>query len=193
MTILNGTIEHLLNNVLAAATEYQDAEIALSKAYSEGEWSSQAITAKRKASELAIAIDGLSDRAKGEISKTITEVRNAVSSLCFYPQSGNFRQQAFERVNSVANAYKHSTLTDPKQVINDFDDILVVGLGYGLDGFGVGKMGGVEVLVRDKSGKSWKFLGDVSVVLPAWFRFLKDSGAVIPVKTYKFWGTEVYP
>ncbi len=78
-------------------------------------------------------------------------------------------------------------------MIHSFEDVLVVGLGFGLDGFGVGKYSGVEVLVRDKSGTSWKFLGDVPTVICAWFRFLRQSGIVSPSTAFHACGIQVYP
>lgn len=62
-------------------------------------------------------------------------------------------------MRGVANAYKHQNLSDPTLPITSDADVLVVGLGYGLDG--VGKFGGVEVIVRESAGPSLKFLGDV--------------------------------
>jgi hypothetical protein len=35
-----------------------------------------------------------------------------------------------------------------------------VGLGYGMEAYGVGKYGGPEVIVRDKKGAQWTVLGD---------------------------------
>jgi hypothetical protein len=142
---------------------------------------------------LAVAIDGLSDRASIESGIAIDKIRTSVSALCFWPGGTIVREEAFERVHSVANAYKHSKLNKPSHVIKSFDDVLAVGLGYGLDGYGVGKFSGVEVLVHDKSGKSWKFLGDVPTVLGAWFRFLRDSGATIPDGPYHVCGMQVHP
>ena len=71
--------------------------------------------------------------------------------------------------------------------------MLVVELGYGLDGYGVGKFGGVEVLVRDKTGTSWKFLGDAPTVVGAWFRFLSVNGGVLPSGPIQVCGLQVYP
>ena len=114
MAILTSTLEHLLNNVLEAASEYHMAEGALSQAQQAGNWDKEAKTAKRKAAELAIAID-------------------------------------------------------------------------------VGKYGGFEVLVRDKTGTSWKFLGDAPVVVGAWFRYLRNNGATLPSETIQVCGIQVNP
>jgi hypothetical protein len=187
------TLNHLTSNVLAAAAEYQAAEDALSRAHGAGTWAEEATTAKRKAAELAVAIDGLSDRACLEGISAIDKIRTDVSALCFWPGSSSLRQGAFERMHGVANAYKHSKLSKPTHVINSFEDVLAVGLGYGLDGYGVGKHGGVEVLVRDKSGVMWKFLGDAPVVVSAWFRFLGNSGAAMPSGPYYVCGLQVHP
>jgi hypothetical protein len=193
MAVLTNTLNHLMTNVLPAAAEYQAAEDALSRAHGAGTWDEEATTAKRKAAELAVAIDGLSDRASLEGMGTLDNIRAGVSELCVWPGSSSVRQEAFERVHGVANAYKHSKLNKPTHVINSFDDVLAVGLGYGLDGYGVGKYGGVEVLVRDKSGTSWKFLGDAPVVVSAWFHFLGNSGAALPSGPYHVCGIQVHP
>jgi len=198
MAILKNTLDHLTTNVLAAAAEYQAAEYlaaedALSRAHGAGTWDEEATTVKRKAAELAVAIDGLSDRASLECHSDINNIRAGVSVLCVWPGSSSVRPEAFERIHGVANAYKHSKLNKPTHVINSFDDVLAVGLGYGLDGYGVGKYGGVEVLVRDKSGTLWKFLGDAPTVINAWFHFLGNSGAALPSGPYRVCGLQVHP
>jgi hypothetical protein len=192
MAVLADTLNHLMSNVLAAASEYQAAEDALSQAHQAGSWHEKALTARRKAAELAVAIDGLSDRASLESKNAIDKVRGEVSALCFWPGSNIVRREAFERVHSVANAYKHSKLNKATHVINSFDDVLTVGLGFGLDGFGVGKFSGVEVLVRDKAGTSWKFLGDAPTVICAWFRYLGNAGTVLPNGTHYACGIQVH-
>lgn len=193
MAVLEKTLSHMMENVLAAAAEYQAAEDDLSEAHRAGSWEQAGITAKRKASELAVAIDGLSDRASRELNQGIKKIRESVSALCFWPGSSRVRDEGFERVYGVANAYKHWELTWATHVINSFEDVLAVGLGYGLDGYGVGKFSGVEILVLDKSGKSWKFLGDAPTVVSAWFRFLRDAGAGMPRGAYHVCGIQVYP
>jgi hypothetical protein len=193
MTVLVDTLSHLIHNVLPAATEYQAAEDALSHAHLAGSWVRKTETTRRKAAELAVAIDGLSDRAGLETNRSIDSIRSDVSALCFWPGSKIIRQDAFERVHSVANAYKHSKLTKPKHAINSFEDVLAIGLGFGLDAYGVGKHSGVEVLIRDKSGTFWKFLGDAPTVVSAWFCFLHNSGAALPTETYSVCGVQVHP
>jgi hypothetical protein len=56
-------------------------------------------------------------------------------------------------------------------------DVLVVGLGWGLDGWGVGKYGGVEVLVREHDGTKYKMLRDAPVSIAAWFKLLDEHNA----------------
>lgn len=185
------TVDHLLHHVLAAVTEYEAAEANLSKAHASGKWEVEATIARRKAAELAIAIDGLADRAQHELRVPLDNIRADVSGLCFWPGGNQVRKQAFERVHGVANAYKHSELTKKTHVIASFDDVLAVGLGYGVDGFGVGKFNGVEVLVKDKSGQMRKFLGDVPAVLNGWFHYLRDKGAVLPSQTCRICGVDV--
>jgi hypothetical protein len=193
MDVLTDTLDHMMSNVLAAASEYQAAEDGLSQTHQAGISGEKATTAKRKAAELAVAIDGLTDRASLESNTAIDKIRAEVSALCFWPGSNIVRREAFERVHGVANAYKHSKLNKATHVINSFEDVLIVGLGVGLDGFGVGKFSGVEVLVRDKTGTSWKFLGDAPTVICAWFRYLGNAGAALPSSTYHACGIQVHP
>jgi hypothetical protein len=182
---------------MPAALEYGEAEAALSRAYkgdrTPANWEVAARTAKRKAAELAIAIDGLTDRASKEIGLSKTNVRGKIAALCFWPRTSTLRQGSAERVHGVANAYKHQVLTDPKLPISSESDILVVGLGYGLDGFGVGKSGGVEVLIRESAGRTFKYLGDAPTVIGAWFTLLRAEGATLPSVTRIAFGLQVHP
>ena len=93
----------------------------------------------------------------------------------------------------VANAYKHQDLSNPALPITSNDDVLVTGFGYGLEGFGVGKYGGVEVLVRETGGTTYKFLGDAPVAIAAWFRFLEQNGATLPAGPYQLFNITLYP
>jgi len=187
------TLIHLLSDVLDAASDYYEAEQALSQAQHEGIWAQEAATAKRKAAILAVAIDGLSDRASRELGIRIERVRSSVSALCILPGTQTVRPSAFERVNSVANAYKHFVLSKQSHVISSYDDVLVVASGYGSDGYGVGKFGGVEVLVREKSGERWKFLGDVPAVINGWIHFLQGKGVALPSDPIEVCGLRVHP
>jgi hypothetical protein len=159
--MLASAVQHLLHNVLSAALDYLAAEEALSLAYktnsATGGWEAEARLAKRRAAELAIAIDGLPDRCKQDLALSVIQIREAVAAICVWPGTALFRVGCLERVRGAANAYKHENLTDPTLPITSDADILVVGLGYGLDAFGVDKFSGVEVLVREISGVSWKF------------------------------------
>ena len=103
------------------------------------------------------------------------------------------RTKSLERVSGVANAYKHSILEYERHPIDSFESVLAVGLGYGLDGFGVGKYGGVEVITKDKSGESWKFLGDAATTISAWLRFLLSRGAKPPADPISVFRIEIYP
>lgn len=195
--MLADTVAHLLHNVIPAAADYAAAEDALSKAYAADStpaaWETAARTAKRRAAELAIAIDGLTDRCAGELGVSKTSVRNSIAALCSWPGGTAFREGAHDRVRGVANVYKHRTLNDLRLPVASEADILVVGLGYGLDGYGVGKFGGVEVLVQERSGVKWKFLGDAPVAISAWLRYLDASGAGLPRQTQTLCGVQVYP
>lgn len=96
-------------------------------------------------------------------------------------------------MRGVANAYKHQNLSDPTLRIASDADVLVVGLGYGLDGYGVGKFGGAEVIVRETAGTSWKFLGDAPTTIGAWFPFLIVHGAALPSGAYLVCNIQVHP
>ena len=193
--MLESAVEHLLHNVLPAAVDYIAAEDALSIAHkvslSAVGWEIEARLAKRRAAELAIAIDGLPDRCKQELGLAVVQIRATVATLCAFPGTTSLRPGSLERVRGVANAYKHENLSDPTLPITSDADILVVGLGYGLEGFGVGKPGGVEVLVRDKNRISWKFLGDAPTTIAAWFSYLVSRGAVVPAGPHYFGGLVV--
>ncbi|HVY23105.1 MAG TPA: hypothetical protein VG962_07115 [Steroidobacteraceae bacterium] len=191
------TCRHLMNNVLPAALDYEAAEKNLSVAYAEDvssfHWEGVAQLAKRRAAELSIAIDGLTDRAHVETGAGKNDIRNRIAALCYWPGGTIFRPGSAERIRGVANAYKHQTLNDPTLPITSDSDVLVVGLGFGLDVYGVGKYSDIEVIVKDKNGQSWKFLGDAPTVISAWFRFLVAHGMAIPNGPYQIFGLQLYP
>ncbi len=143
--MLANTTCHLMHNVIPAAVDYGAAEGRLSEAYdahpnNPDTWVDSARAAKRKAAELAIAIDGLTARAVQEINRSKCSIRADVSALCFFPGTTSLRCDALERVRGIANAYKHQNLSDPTLLITSDADVLVVELGYGVEGFGVGKL-----------------------------------------------------
>jgi hypothetical protein len=136
-------------------------------------------TTRRRAAELAIAVDGLTDRCCNELGSSKAYIRKSVTALCVWPGTSLPRPDCIERVRGVANAYKHENLTDKTLPITSASDVLVVALGYGLDAFGVGKYSGVEVIVRDKAGQSWKFLGDAPTAVVGWFPFRSRRGLAV--------------
>jgi hypothetical protein len=181
--MLKRTLDHLLTNVLPAAVEYDAAESRLSDAFNaangnEAKYRAEANSAKRRAADIAVAIDGLADRAAKALHTSPNAIRRQVSALCTI--SGVHRTECLARVCAVANAYKHDVLNDPKHPIRSDDDILVVGAGYGVDGYGLGKYGGVEVIVHAKNDGSWKFLADVPYSIAGWVAFLKRNGVTLP-------------
>jgi hypothetical protein len=191
---LNRTCHHLITNVIPAARDYHDAEKALSVAFTianrdPSKCQTEAATAKRRAAEVAIAIDGLADRAATALGTTPNEIREDVALLCSV--MGVLRQGCIDRVCAVANAYKHDGLTDKKHPIRSDADVLVVGLGYGLDGYGMGKFNGVEVMVRQTNGEQRKFLADVPYAIAGWFQFLRQHGAALPSLRYTVCGLVV--
>jgi len=192
--VLNRTVAHFVDHVIPAANDYLNAEMALSAAMDSGEpleIERAKKTAIRMAANVAVAIDGLTDRAVGELNKDKKYIRAAVTPLCIYPDGGQ-RTGAFGRVRGVANAYKHADLNDTTLPITTDNDILALGLGYGLDGYGVGKMGGVEVIVQETDGTKYKFLGDVPTVLRGWADYLKENGAVFPTGPINFGSIEIH-
>lgn len=195
--MLDRAVFHLIHNVLPAAADYDAAEVELSRAYTADStiatWETAARLAKRRASELAIAIDGLPDRCLIEPGSSKPSIRAAVAALCVWPGTALPRPGCIERVRGVANAYKHENLSDPNLPIASDRDVLVVALGYGLEAYGVGKFGGVEVIVRDTTGQTWKFLGDAPVAVGAWFRFLSAHGAVLPSGPFQICGLQIHP
>lgn len=176
------TKHHLLTDVLKAVADYEIAELSLSKGYSQTQpaelWQPLAEEAKRRAAQAAVSIDGLVDRFALEfgISKTGTRIR--IEEYC---SKNLLRPGALGRIAAVANAYKHLRLDDERHPIKSWNDVLVVGAGFGEDQFGVGKLGGVEVLIKaSETGETFKFLGDVPSVLQAFVWLLQTQKQKCP-------------
>lgn len=196
--MLDNTVDHLIHNVLAAAADYAAAEDALTQAYQSDHqrsaWEAAARTAKRRAAETAIAVDGLTDRCEIELGRPKPRIRSEIAAVCHWPGSGAPRPGAHDRVRGVANAYKHQNLSNPTLPIASSNDVLVVGSGWGVDGWGVGKYGGLpEVLVSETAGEQFKFLGDVPAAIAAWFRFLGAQGANLPQGAVHCCNLQVHP
>lgn len=193
---MKSTLEHLLTNVLPAAEEYAEAEHQLSDAYTQdgnpAHWKPAADRAKRRAANLAVAIDGLADRAENDMCVLKSDIRQQVGALCIWPGGSSHRADALGRVRAIANVYKHQKLSDPKLPIASEEDVFALSVGFGKDGFGVGKFGGVEVFITDKNGKSWKFLGDAPVTISAWFSFLKAHDVLLPTHPIQLFGLRVH-
>ncbi len=191
------TLDHLINNVLPAAADYDLAELDLTAAHradpADAAWASAANKAKRRAAEVAIAIDALTDWLAEETGQSKKAIRASLPAFCVWPSSGASRLGAHDRVRGVANAYKHVNLNDPSLPITSQNDVLVVGLGFGLDAWGVGKLGGVEVLVQERDGTRYKFLGDVPTSIAAWFKFLGSLGVALPAGPFSVCGLQIHP
>jgi hypothetical protein len=187
------TVDHLINDVLLAANEYDTAERALTIVWCKTkdlvQCDAEAREAKRRAAQVAIAIDGLADRAKGELGIGIDQVRIEVATMCEI--NGTKRNGCLDRVRGVANAYKHHILDDSRLPILTNDDVLAAGLGWGLEGYGVGKASHPEIIVNEKGGERRKFLGDVPWAIAGWFRYLKNHRATIPPTRYDVCGLRV--
>jgi hypothetical protein len=180
--MLKQVVEHLVANVIPAARDYLEAERALTAAYNAcndlSRCQAEASLAKRRAAEVAIAIDGLADRAARPLKLSPNAVRARVGPLSSI--RGVFRDGCIERVCAVANAYKHEILNDMKHPIRSEADVLVVGAGFGIDAYGMGKRSGIEVMVYQTDGKQRKFLADVPYSIAGWFAFLKSQDATLP-------------
>src|SRR5215467_10946964 len=152
--VLSNTVHHLMTNVLPAARDYEQAEDELSHAFARDAdpktWQQEGQQAKRRAAEVAIAIDGLADRAAAALGLTPEDVRKQVARRCVI--GGATRPGSIERVCAVANAYKHPGPLHTRHPITSESDVLATGAGYGIDAFGVGKFSGGEVLVNQKDG-----------------------------------------
>jgi hypothetical protein len=166
--------------VVPEIDDYLDAEKSLSLAYAAlselGACRTEADRAVRRACTAAIALDGLVDRLSNATGRKRPSIEAEVDRLAFWAKGQPPREGAVARVCALANAYKHEVLTYSKHPFKSFYEVAAVGLGYGLDGFGVGKMGGPEVLVPNESGEKRKFLGDVHVVDKAWKRLFASKG-----------------
>lgn len=184
--MLKETLNHLLSNVLPAARDYEQAEEELSAAFARDadpqSWTIEGQQAKRRAAEVAIAIDGLADRAASALGLSPDQVRQQVDPRCVLGTA--HRAGCIDRVCAVANAYKHAGPLRAKHPITSESDVLATGAGFGLDAFGVGKFSGVEVMVNQRDGTVRKFLADVPWAVAGWFRFLADHGATIPATDY---------
>jgi len=188
--MLESALNHLLTNVLPAAQDYDHAENELSAAFARNadhaNWATAGQRAKRRAAEVAVAIDGLADRAANDLGITPDNVRNAVVPYCTIDCVA--RAGSIKRVCAVANAYKHAGPLRGKHPVASETDILATGAGYGIDGYGIGKFGGVEVLVTERDGTVRKFLGDVPWAIAGWFQFLAVQGVALPPDEYRVCG-----
>jgi hypothetical protein len=184
----------MLHNVLPAARDYERAEKELSAAFTRDadpqSWLVEGREAKRRAAEVAIAIDGLADRAASVLGLSPNDIRAQVDPRCVIGPA--HRPGCIDRVCAVANAYKHSGPLRAKHPITSEFDVLATGAGYGIDAFGVGKFGGVEVLVNQKDGHVKKFLADVPWTAAGWFLFLGSHGVNIPAEDYVVCGLTVH-
>jgi hypothetical protein len=125
--VLKPTVDHLIGKVIPAARDYNDAEMALTAAFAaadndQSKCQTECETAKRRAAEVAVALDGLAYRAGQALGFKPNDIRAQVAPLCAI--NGVVRQGCVDRVCAVANAYKHSLLNDPKHPIRSDADVL---------------------------------------------------------------------
>jgi hypothetical protein len=196
--MLDRTVEHFTHDVLPAVVDYEIAEHALSKEFgadpTPAAWEAAGREAKRRAAQLAIAIDGLTDRCAIDLGWSKPAIRSAVAKLCLWPGTNFDWSSSMERILGAANAYRHAKLDDPKLPIASDRDVLLVGMPYGMGAYGAGKYGGApEVMVRVKTGDQWQFLADVPPAVAGWMRFLSENGATFSAGPYIVCGVQVHP
>ncbi len=197
--MINLTLERLMRVVLRGAAKYEAAEAALTRAHAAdpepAAWEDAGWDAWCEASHLALAIDGLVDRAAIDLNISMASVRETVAELSRWPGAGGGpRTGSVERVRSVADAYRHHQLTRPWHTIASAHDVLAVTTAYGAGAFGTGKFGGApEVIILDKSGGQWKFLADAPVAIAAWFLYLWANGATLPSGPFTVCNLQVHP
>lgn len=189
------TTDFLFDYVLPAADDYLLAENQLSQAFvATGTLTScqlQVNHAVRRACEVAVAIDSLVDRAHIETGQPMATIRSSVDKLCVI---GSYhRQDALARVSAAANTYKHLHLTNPRHPISSFGNVLAVGAGFGVDGYGIGKFSGVEVILTQNNGLQRKFLGDVPYSIRGWLSYLNANGANLPNASITVCQVQVWP
>ena len=189
------TTAFLFDFVLLATDDYLAAEGLLSQAYAATQnmanCQREANLAIRRACEASIALDGLTDRAHIETKQQMNAIRATVDSLCVV--NGYHRQGAYVRVGATANAYKHSSLSNPRHPITSFGNIVAVGPGYGIDGYGIGKFSGVEGILTQTNGPQRKLLGDIPYSVRGWLLYLQANGAVLPTTPIAVCNLRVWP
>jgi hypothetical protein len=195
-TMASNVLSHFVDNVLPSIADYEKAEDELSEAYrqSDGDatkWEWAGKTAKRKAADAAVAIDGLADRAAKAFGGTADAVRADVAVLCVV--NGIARPGSIERLCAVANAYKHDGPLRSKHPIASDQDILSAGAGWGVDAYGSGKYGGVEVLATQRNGEVKKVMADLPYGVAGWLNYMATHGLVVPEPSYKICGIVVTP
>lgn len=188
ISAIGPTARHFGQEVLPRVTAYGRAENKLSDAARNHGFDKDAIESIEACSaafDLAVALDGLADRLAHE--RDLPNRRAALAEvrpLCRFATVP--RPEALYRNTGIAVAYKHYSVSDPNLPVNGLEDILCAGLGYGLDGFGVGKIDGPEVIVWDRGGIGWKYLGDAAAVLAGWSMMLStlDGGYRVSDQLY---------
>lgn len=170
-------LEQLIEVVLPAADEYFSAEEAASDA-------AGGAVALRKAIALCVPMTKLIEIASSEFHLEPAKVRSLVQAECHFP-GGADRPGCIERIRAVAAAARHPELSDQSLPITSEDDVIFHGAGWGIDGFGVGKYGGLETLIREKGGQVFKFLGDVPCAVQGWSSFLSKQAVAMPGVVHK--------
>ncbi len=181
---MSSTLSHLLDVVLPCVAEYEEAELELNSVVEAGDAvlrTEAEKKVKRRGAACAVAIDGLTDRAALEFGLSKTKVREAVGGLCTLPNDSNqLREKSLTRMEAIAVAHKHEIVSNPSLPLRSNADVLVCGAGWGIDTWGVGKYGGVELLAHTLDGGIHKVLGDVPAAVNGWAQFLKSRGVIMP-------------
>lgn len=181
---MSSTLSHLLDVVLPCVAEYDEAEVELTAAVETSDVALRGEAekkAKRRGAACAVAIDGLTDRAALEFGLSKTKVREKVGALCTLPNGSNqLREHSLRRLEAIAVAHKHEIVSNPNLPLRSNADVLACGAGWGIDAWGVGKYGGVELLAHTVDGATHKVLGDVPAAVNGWVQFLRSRGVRMP-------------
>ena len=196
MSSENLIVKHLVEDVLPRVREYVEAENRLTEAFirhrSEEHCAAEIADARRKASDLAVAIDGLADRCERDHMMSRPEALVAVRPLCSYWDGGG-TCPALDVIRAVAVGYKHFSIRDQSLGISTYEQVQARSTGFGQGGFGLGKFGGVpETTVTYNEGdRLEKFLSVVPAALRGWTRFLHSQGVEIPFESMEVFGIEI--
>jgi len=186
------TVHYLEREVLSAAADYAAVEGDLDFAFTPADQIDLRRLVKRRAYELAVAINGLTKCAADELGIPVAAVRQQVADFCAWPD-GTLRDGCFGRVQKAADVFESFNLTDPSLLIDSDSDILVVTCGHDVDRRVVWRDNKEKVLFRNGGSAIWKFAGDAVITLRGWYRYLHIQGAALPPLPAEICNIRLYP